>query len=87
MRIALINVEATRAVRNSHFRHLCAHKALVFSDRSRSYALNPSLSHPCAQIRTKYRSGIVQEMAAWVFDLRPWRVCAHHTFRWESSLD
>jgi hypothetical protein len=26
-------------------------------------------------------------MAAWVFDLGPWPVCAHHTFRWESSLD
>jgi hypothetical protein len=38
-------------------------------------------------MRTKYRSGIVQEMAAWVFDLGPWPVCAHHTFRWESSLD
>ena len=38
-------------------------------------------------MRTKDRSGIVQEMAAWVFTLGPWPVCAHHTFRWESSLD
>jgi hypothetical protein len=38
-------------------------------------------------MRTKDRTGIVREMAAWVFSLGPWPVCAHHTFRWESSLD
>ena len=36
-----INVEAATAVRDSSFRHLCAHKALVFSDRFRSDRLNP----------------------------------------------
>jgi len=45
------------------------------------------LAPPVCPYEDKDRTGIVREMAAWVFSLGPWPVCAHHTFRWESSLD